>query len=75
MNELTVKRDMEAINAAGIPIVSYQGKSGGFSIMENYKFDKNFFTGDEMSSLMLALKGVSNAYEDKNLNTSKHIPI
>lgn len=32
----TIYRDIEAINQAGIPIVSYQGANGGIGIMENY---------------------------------------
>ncbi|MFW6287855.1 MAG: helix-turn-helix transcriptional regulator, partial [bacterium] len=36
----TIYRDIEAICQAGIPIVSFQGIDGGFSIMDNYKIDK-----------------------------------
>jgi predicted DNA-binding transcriptional regulator YafY len=32
----TVYRDIDAINMAGIPIISYPGNNGGFGIMENY---------------------------------------
>lgn len=64
----TIMRDMEAINAAGVPIISHQGKNGGFSILDNYKVGKNFLTPDEISSLILALKGVNDSYEDKNIS-------
>ena len=29
----TIYRDIEAINLAGIPVISYQGNNGGFGIM------------------------------------------
>jgi predicted DNA-binding transcriptional regulator YafY len=64
----TIVRDMEAINMAGIPIVSYQGKNGGFGILENFKLDKNFLTPDEISSMLRALTGISKAYNDRHLD-------
>jgi predicted DNA-binding transcriptional regulator YafY len=64
----TIVRDMEAINLAGIPIVSQQGKNGGFSILNNYKVDKNFLTPGEIASMLRALNGVNKAYSDRNLD-------
>lgn len=64
----TIVRDMEAINMAGIPIVSHQGKNGGFSILKNYKVDKNFLTPDEIASILRALSGVNKALSDKSVN-------
>lgn len=39
----TIYRDIETINQAGIPIVTYRGANGGFGIMEQYKIDKKLF--------------------------------
>jgi predicted DNA-binding transcriptional regulator YafY len=64
----TIVRDMEAINLAGIPIVSQQGKNGGFSILKNYKVDKNFLTPGEIASMLRALSGINKAYSDRNLD-------
>ncbi len=63
----TIHRDMETINRAGIPIISIQGKNGGYSIMENYRVDRNFLKEDEILSLVTALRGVNKTYEDKNI--------
>jgi predicted DNA-binding transcriptional regulator YafY len=63
----TIVRDMEAINLAGIPVVSQQGKNGGFSILKNYKVDKNFLTPAEIATMLRALGGLNKAYNDKNL--------
>lgn len=54
----TIYRDMEVINAAGIPIVSFTGSDGGFSIMEQYKIDKRLFTIADVTLLLTALGSV-----------------
>lgn len=64
----TIHRDIEVICEAGIPVVSYQGKNGGYSILKNYKVDKNFLKEDEILSLITALKGMDKTYDDKNID-------
>ena len=63
----TILRDVDAINLAGIPIVTYQGANGGIGIAEGYRLDKSVLTSDEMASLLSALKGISGTLPD-----SKH---
>lgn len=63
----TIQRDIESINMAGIPIVSYKGQSGGYEILENYKIDKNFLSNSEHKLLLTSLEGINKAYEDKDL--------
>jgi predicted DNA-binding transcriptional regulator YafY len=57
----TVYRDIEAINLAGIPVISYPGNSGGFGIMENYRLDRQLLTLNDMLGILTALKGVNSA--------------
>ncbi|WP_370745519.1 helix-turn-helix transcriptional regulator [Lucifera butyrica] len=40
----TIYRDIETINSAGIPIVTYPRVNGGIGIMEEYKIEKRLFT-------------------------------
>ncbi len=40
-----VYRDIEAINMAGIPVISYPGKNGGFGIIKNYKLEEDLNAG------------------------------
>lgn len=54
----TIYRDLEAINQAGIPITSYQGSNGGYSIIDNYKIDKQILNNDEINSILVALEGL-----------------
>lgn len=64
----TIYRDIESINMAGIPIVSFQGSNGGFGIMENYRLDRQVLTIDDMTSIITALKGVGNSLGDNDLD-------
>src|SRR5690554_5785082 len=61
----TIDRDLETINEAGIPLVAYQGVDGGYSIMENYKLDRNLFTPREILSILTALEGLNSSMEDR----------
>lgn len=63
----TIQRDIESINMAGIPIVSYKGQFGGYEILENYKIDKNFLSDSEHKLLLTSLEGINKAYEDREL--------
>lgn len=65
----TIYRDMESINAAGIPIISYQGINGGWGIMENYRLDKQVLSFEDMSSLIITLTGVNKSISNKNIDS------
>jgi predicted DNA-binding transcriptional regulator YafY len=54
----TVYRDIDAINMAGIPVISYPGNDGGFGIMENYRLDRQLLTLNDMLTILTALKGI-----------------
>ncbi|HPW40548.1 MAG TPA: YafY family protein [Bacillota bacterium] len=60
----TILRDIEAINLAGIPIVTYQGANGGIGIAEGYRLDKSVLTEDDMSTIISALRGIDGTIPD-----------
>jgi len=60
----TILRDVEAINLAGIPIVTYQGANGGIGIAEGYRLDKSVLSDDDMAAIIATLKGVSATMPD-----------
>lgn len=64
----TIYRDIEAISAAGIPVVAYQGKNGGFCLMENYRIDRQILSLNDMTSILVALKGLNSTFNSKNVN-------
>ncbi len=57
----TVYRDIDTLNAAGIPIVSFQGNGGGYCLMEDYRIDRRILSSEEMGSILSAFKGLNAA--------------
>ncbi len=66
----TIYRDIDAIDMAGVPIISYSGNNGGFGIMENYKLDHQLLTPNNLCSLLTALQGINYTFEDIELESS-----
>lgn len=60
----TIQRDMEAIELAGIPIVSIQGPNGGYGIMENFKMDNRLVSVEDLYYIITSLKSVSETLTD-----------
>ena len=65
----TIQRDMEIIERAGIPIVSYKGHQGGYGIIDGYKVNKSSMTSDEANLLKKLLIGINKSYENKEATT------
>ncbi|UQZ34746.1 transcriptional regulator [Paenibacillus sp. PK3_47] len=55
----TIYRDIESINGAGIPVVTYQGANGGIGLMEGYRLDRNLLTERELADIFTALQSIS----------------
>ena len=68
----TIYRDIETINMAGIPIVTYQGSGGGIGIDDRYRLDKNMLSGDEISSIVTALRSLQSTYKDSSTQLALH---
>lgn len=64
----TIYRDLETINAAGIPIVSFTGNDGGYEIMEQFRIDRQIVTLDDLQSILTALKGVRASLDDEQMD-------
>lgn len=55
----TIYRDIESINGAGIPVVTYQGSGGGIGLMPGYRLDRNILSERELADIFTALQSVS----------------
>jgi predicted DNA-binding transcriptional regulator YafY len=63
----TIYRDIEAINLAGVPVVSTQGQGGGFTVLDTFRIDRQVLTLDDMASIAAALRGVHDVLADPDL--------
>ncbi len=63
----TIQRDMEAIDLAGIPVISVQGPSGGYGIMDGYKMDRRLVTVDDLFFIITALRGIEDSLDDRRI--------
>ncbi len=63
----TVYRDIETLNASGIPVISYQGYEGGFCIADNFKMSRQLLTFDDITSLLSLLKGVNQTLHNRDV--------
>lgn len=57
VSERTILRDMDALSAAGVPVVAERGASGGWSLLEPYRTNLNGLTQAEIQTLFLAAPG------------------
>ena len=64
----TITRDIEDLCKAGIPIVTFQGKGGGISIMDGYQLDRSVLSNEDMKSIITALKGLDSISKDSKYN-------
>ena len=57
----TIYRDIDTLTLAGVPIITIPGVNGGIQILEDYKVNKNYFSQNDLSTLLLGLNSVSPA--------------
>jgi predicted DNA-binding transcriptional regulator YafY len=65
VSERTVFRDIESLSLAGFPVVAYQGRGGGFGLVEGYKVDRQLLMPGELSALSSAMESLSRAFGDR----------
>ena len=63
----SIYRYISALESAGVPLYSTQGKHGGFSIIDTYKLSSTFLSKEEFDKTINVLKGISDGIDDKVL--------
>lgn len=60
----TIYRDIDTLGQAGIPVVTYQGASGGIGLAEGYRLDRNLLTDKDLASIVTALRSISTSHDN-----------
>lgn len=55
----TIRRDVDALSAAGIPIVAQRGAGGGISLLPGFVLDRSTLTGAERSEVLAGLRSMA----------------
>jgi predicted DNA-binding transcriptional regulator YafY len=64
----TIQRDVDAINAAGIPITALHGPNGGYKILDTFRLDRQFLTFDDLFFITTALQGIADSLESPTVD-------
>ena len=67
VSKRTIFRDLDTLNEAGIPIVSYSGIGGGVSVIEGYKYNKSLFSKRDIKDIFTALSGLMSINKNDEL--------
>ncbi|GEM_PF-26165 len=57
-SERTIRRDLEALSGAGVPVYAQRGRGGGWALLGGHRIDLSGLTASEARSLVLAAVGV-----------------
>lgn len=63
----TIQRDIDALSMAGFPVFAWQGRQGGYELLDTFKMDRNFLTAQELETLRTVLSGIEATYTDDRI--------
>jgi len=67
VSQRTIQRDIDTLTLAGIPIIAEMGSKGGYSIMSDYKLDKQLLNDADIEHLMKGLSALDSAISNKEI--------
>lgn len=58
VSERTIRRDVEVLSAAGIPIYTAKGKGGGVALMEDFVLSRAVLTEEQQNEILMGLQSL-----------------
>lgn len=58
VSERTVRRDLDALSAAGIPVYTAQGRGGGVRMLPGFVLDRSLLSGKEQDEILYGLQAL-----------------
>lgn len=56
VSERTVRRDLDALSAAGVPVYTVQGRGGGVRLLPGFVLDRSLLSGREQDAILYGLQ-------------------
>ncbi|MFV0395701.1 MAG: helix-turn-helix transcriptional regulator [Coprobacillaceae bacterium] len=69
VSKRTIYIDIEDLNMAGVPVVSFPGQGGGLGVLDNYKLDKKFLSVNELEDILVGLNALKSIETETGVNT------
>jgi predicted DNA-binding transcriptional regulator YafY len=66
----TIYRDVAALSASGVPVVTETGRGGGISLIEDYKIDRTVVKPSELGHVVSGLQGLATVLPDPAIQES-----
>lgn len=54
----TIRRDVDALSAAGVPVYAMRGRGGGVRLLPDFVLNKSLLTAQEQDEILFALQGL-----------------
>ena len=69
VSKRTILRDLDTLNCAGIPIVSYPGNGGGVAILASYKVNKKVLSTGDTEKIFTGLSALKSIDGDSSVTS------
>lgn len=67
VSKRTILRDIDTLDKAGVPIVTYSGNGGGISVVDGYSRDKSIFSKNDIKNIYTAIYGLMSVNKNADL--------
>ena len=59
VSERTIRRDIDALSAAGVPVYTQRGAGGGIALLEGYVLDRAALSKAERGEVLAGIEGIA----------------